>query len=159
MKTCKECKVEKDIQEFPWKNKAKGIRVGRCNICHNKWYKAYFSKTDNKKKQIERVNSVNKKQIEKAREYVYEYLVKNPCVDCGEKNPIVLEFDHRETLEKAFSICSALSSHSYVSMELLVSEIEKCDIRCANCHRIKTAKQQNYWKFRLLTDGADSSIL
>jgi len=36
MKTCIECKIEKNIEEFPWRNKTKNMRVGRCNLCHNK---------------------------------------------------------------------------------------------------------------------------
>ena len=155
MKTCIECKIEKDIEQFPWRNKKKNMRVGRCNVCHNKWYREYFSKPDNRKKQIKRVEHINKRQIEEARKYVLDFLNRNPCVDCGEKNPIVLEFDHRKGVEKVFIISSALSTKSYITLDLVKTEIEKCDIRCANCHRIKTAKEYGFWKLKMLESSND----
>lgn len=150
MKTCIDCKIEKNIEEFPWRNKTKNMRVGRCNVCHNKWYREYFSKPDNRKKQIKRVNHINKKQIEEARRYVFNFLIKNPCIDCGEKNPIVLEFDHKNSADKSFIISSALCSKSYITVELVKNEIDKCNVRCANCHRIKTAKESKFWKLKML---------
>jgi len=68
-----------------------------------------------------------------AKQFVYEYLLKHPCVDCGERDPIVLEFDHRPDTEKSFSI-SDITSYNF-SMARIIAEIEKCDVRCANCHR------------------------
>lgn len=150
MKTCLDCKIDYEIEEFPWKNKTKGIRVGRCKTCHNKWYKEYFSKPNNKKKHIQKVNSVNKRQLEENRKRVYDYLNIHPCIDCGETNPIVLEFDHRNPKEKSFGICGTLMTKSYVSWEMILQEIEKCDIRCANCHRIKTANDYGFWKVKLV---------
>jgi hypothetical protein len=148
MKTCMDCKIEYEIEEFPWKNKTKGWRSPRCKKCYNLWYKQYFSREDNRKKQVERVTKVNKKMIEEARIYIFEYLKQNPCIDCGESNPIVLEFDHKDPKDKSFIVSSAITRTSYVNLEIVKNEINKCEIRCANCHRIKTAKQQNYWKYR-----------
>ncbi len=54
------------------------------------------------------------------------------CVDCGEKDVRVLDFDHvRGT--KEFSISKGLRDR--VSNVRLVQEIKKCEVRCANCHR------------------------
>lgn len=67
---------------------------------------------------------------------LFEFLSNKSCVDCGEKDPVVLEFDHRDFKGKFKSISSMLSGHySWRSVE---NEINKCDIRCANCHRKKT---------------------
>jgi hypothetical protein len=79
----------------------------------------------------------------KIRAKVFEFLFKNPCVDCGEKDPIVLEFDHRNTKNKFKIIGKMLSGH--YSWESVHSEIKKCEIRCANCHRRKTYIQQKSW--------------
>jgi hypothetical protein len=75
------------------------------------------------------------------REYVAAYLAKYPCVDCGETDPVVLEFDHRADAVKRFNIGSALQRR--FSLKTVIAEIEKCDVRCANCHRRKTRKE---WK-------------
>ena len=72
------------------------------------------------------------------------YLATHPCIDCGESDPIVLEFDHRNPSEKKDEISHMVSTAAPLSS--LEAEIEKCDVRCANCHRRKTAKQQNWNK-------------
>ena len=63
-----------------------------------------------------------------------------PCADCGGVfPPHVMDFDHRDPAQKSFSLAagkSLLKNH-----ELLVAEVAKCEIVCANCHRIRTARQ------------------
>jgi L-lysine 2,3-aminomutase len=63
-----------------------------------------------------------------------EIFRQRPCVDCGESDPLVLEFDHLE--EKSFNIAKGLRSHSW---EAILDEIGKCEVVCANCHRRRTA--------------------
>lgn len=80
----------------------------------------------------------------KNRQKALEYLECHPCVDCGEKNPIVLDFDHVRG-KKLFNVGRAISG-SHRSWKAIMSEIEKCDVRCANCHRIRTATQFNWYE-------------
>jgi hypothetical protein len=63
-------------------------------------------------------------------DYIDNYLNTHSCVDCNEDDPIVLEFDHVRG-KKINNIGRAMRS---MGMERLIEEIEKCDIRCANCH-------------------------
>ena len=60
--------------------------------------------------------------------FLYEYLLSHPCVDCGENDPIVLEFDHVSPRESRASFAS-------MSLPKLRTEIVKCQVRCANCHK------------------------
>ena len=76
---------------------------------------------------------------------VLEYLEGHPCIDCGNSNPIVLEFDHRIPSEKSFAVGRAVNG-SHRSWKLIKSEIDKCDVRCANCHKIRTCEQQDWFK-------------
>lgn len=74
---------------------------------------------------------------------LFDLLSKKSCVDCGESDPVVLDFDHKNPKEKLRPVSKLLSGHwSWKSVE---SEIEKCEIRCANCHRRKTYVQQGGW--------------
>lgn len=58
------------------------------------------------------------------------------CVDCGNKNLTVLQFDHvRETKTRV------VSKMVQGSFETLEKEIAKCEVRCANCHMIVTQKR------------------
>ena len=59
------------------------------------------------------------------------------CLDCGERDMIVLEFDHRDPTTKSFSISDRGQT---VSLKRLHAELEKCDVVCANDHRRRTAK-------------------
>lgn len=73
---------------------------------------------------------------------VWRYLLSHPCVDCGEDDPVVLEFDHVRGVKKravAAMVC-------YASKKTLLDEIEKCEVRCANCHRRKTAVARGWFR-------------
>jgi hypothetical protein len=74
--------------------------------------------------------------------HVLEHFKNNPCVDCGETDPLVLEFDHRDRAEKEFTI-GAYNDNRF-GVDRLKKEILKCDVRCANCHRRRTAVQMNW---------------
>lgn len=56
------------------------------------------------------------------------------CVDCGVNNHIVLDFDHLH--DKKYNISRMI--HDGFSWKAIKKEIEKCEVVCANCHRIRT---------------------
>lgn len=70
------------------------------------------------------------------------YLCNHPCVDCGESDPVVLEFDHVRGV-KDTNVANLISGAG--RMQRLMDEIAKCDVRCANCHRRKTHRL-NEWR-------------
>lgn len=55
------------------------------------------------------------------------------CVQCGEDDPVVLDFHHRDPTQKRFQLTGSLCYSR--SRESLLKEIAKCDVLCANCHR------------------------
>lgn len=73
---------------------------------------------------------------------VWKYLHEHPCVDCGESDPVVLEFDHVRGI-KEDNVGSLMRKTT--SWPRILSEIQKCDVRCANCHRRKTARERGYY--------------
>jgi hypothetical protein len=79
----------------------------------------------------------------KNHEKMWDYLTTKSCHDCGIKDPRVLEFDHLPEYEKRFDIARAIAG-STRSWKLILEEIEKCDVICANCHRIRTMIRGNY---------------
>ena len=89
----------------------------------------------NKEKIIARSSARNRRQKQKNKEFVDRVKRMNGCLDCGESNPVVLDFDHvRGDKSKAISdmVCN------YYSIKTIKEEIRKCEVRCANCHRKKT---------------------
>lgn len=65
-----------------------------------------------------------------------------PCADCDVLYPpYVMDFDHKDPLEKSFNISRATRTHS---IPKLLEEIAKCEVVCSNCHRIRTFKSGIY---------------
>lgn len=80
-----------------------------------------------------------KQIVELLRQYV-ERLKSAPCTDCKKKfPPISMDFDHRDPSTKSFSISELIVTAP--SFEILRAEIDKCDLVCANCHRVRTRQQ------------------
>jgi hypothetical protein len=74
------------------------------------------------------------------RGHVLDHLRHHPCVDCGEADPVVLEFDHLG--EKTASI-SGLISHT-ATRKAVEAEIARCEVVCTNCHRRRTATRAGW---------------
>src|SRR5205085_8706782 len=84
---------------------------------------------------------------------VLQFLANAACVDCGEQDLLVLQFDH---------IHSKLDHVSWLvgsgcSPVRLQQELVKCKVRCANCHRRKTAQAQNWYRARQRTSWAEAN--
>jgi hypothetical protein len=136
-KCCSGCKQQKSISEF--NKKGKNRLQSLCKPCNSAYCKAHYKK--NPHVTFAR-NKRRKAQIKPAiRKKIREHL-SNGCIDCGEKDLIVLEFDH--VADKKYSIGYML--RSTFSVEAVEKEIAKCVVRCANCHRRKTAKDFNWWR-------------
>ncbi len=76
---------------------------------------------------------------ERAHKYVTDWLATHPCVDCGESDPIVLDFDHVKPILKGR--VSTLR-HKASSLKTLQKEIDQCEVRCCNCHRRVTVARR-----------------
>ena len=62
-----------------------------------------------------------------------------PCVDCGHKYPAcVMDFDHVRG-KKLFQISQAIN----VPWDKLLKEMQKCELVCANCHRIREQNKRD----------------
>jgi hypothetical protein len=96
-----------------------------------------------RKRERHRINRGNYRQ--RARDFIASYLSAHPCVDCGETDPTVLTFDHVRG-EKSNDIANMVSVGR--SLESIMAEIDKTEVRCFNCHAIRTHEQQqsNRWK-------------
>lgn len=140
-KICIKCKVEKEDIKFHFKNKKLQTRNGTCKICSSKYKKKHYR--NNRKKYIEKAQERNTIIREENRQKIFNFLSSKHCADCSESNILVLEFDHKDPEKKNFNVTSCLDS----SWKTILKEIIKCDIRCSNCHSIKTHEQFNTHRF------------
>lgn len=128
MKTCRKCKTDQPLNNF-LVVKSTGKPTSRCDACRRE------AQRDNYKRARPHIKA-----------WIYDYLSSNPCIDCGEADPLRLEFDHRS--DKHFNIGKSFIGKAK-GIETVQSEIAKCDVRCANCHRVKTHQEKNTWKYQL----------
>lgn len=139
MKRCTRCKQVKNISEFNFKYKSRGIRQGHCRQCASLLIRKHYE--THKDYYLRKARIRTKHLRTEIRDYVWSYLKTHHCVDCGESDPIVLEFDHIG--EKTDDISNMIK---YTTVKRVREEITHCDVRCANCHRKITAKRRGWDK-------------
>ena len=144
-KRCCTCKQDLAVSEFNLRAAAVDGLQWRCHACGRVWYE------QNRESHIKAVRRRNDRARVELWLLLAEYLDAHPCVDCGERDLRCLEFDHRDPSEKHAQIALLVSNSR--SWTVVLREIEKCDVRCANCHRRRTARQVNSWRHRVFFDG------
>ena len=100
------------------------------NATKIKYRKQYYLNNSYKWKQYKRTARTNLRKI------VLDAKDK-PCTDCHKTYPsYVMDFDHVRG-KKRFDICRAYHT-SLSGPNVLIDEINKCEVVCSNCHRIRT---------------------
>jgi hypothetical protein len=139
-KRCPNCGVTKPWSAFSSQHLREFRPSSYCRKCQRAYCKAHYRR--NRDLHNSGRYQRAKRERRQKREYIWRYLDNHPCVDCGEADIVVLEFDH-VTGTKDGEISTLVASNA--SYERLVRELAKCVVRCANCHRRKTATQFS-WK-------------
>lgn len=147
MKVCTRCpeKGEQPLTNFGRDTRSGDGHRSECRACRSAEAAIYYASLlpEEKLERSRRTNAL--KNIR--RQWILDYLVTHPCVDCGEDDPVVLDFDHVRDI-KSVEISTLV--HSQASLERLENEVKKCDVRCANCHRRKTATERGSYRLRLV---------
>lgn len=139
LRRCSRCGELKSIDEFPIKSKATGLRRTWCRPCCRAYGKEHYGR--NRPVYLAKAQRRRRTEIPRVQRLIDEHLRTHPCVDCGESDRVLLDFDHRDRSLKR-GIVSRLARGATASTVL--AEIEKCDVRCGNCHRRRTATQLNW---------------
>lgn len=134
-KTCAKCQEAKPIEQF-----SKG-RPGKfhsyCKTCMATYERERYANGDKARK--ERNKAV---AVQKCQDIVWDALDVG-CIDCGETDKVVLQFDHRDPSMKTANVADLISTGRPGRVK---QEIEQCDVRCANCHVRRTAEQFGSWR-------------
>lgn len=141
-KLCGKCKLVKEVHFFNKRKNGRNPFCAECSRIHSRMY--YASNKEKHKKETRKRTRV---AIFKKRERIAQIL-KSGCVDCGIKNILVLEFDHLIPSEKETEVSKMISLNR--SWKRIEAEISKCVIRCSNCHRVRTAKDQKSWRLKYI---------
>ena len=104
----------------------------------HEYHKRYY--LDNAEKYKKKAKRWNKSQRKWAREFISRVKSFSQCIDCGQSDIRVLDFDHVHG--KKVANVSDMVNGSY-SIGAIKKEIRKCEVRCSNCHRIKTIERRD----------------
>lgn len=144
LRPCSKCGVTKPAEEFAFRYRSTGERQWACRNCNAAYKRAWYGR--NRVRHMAKVALNHVRTADANRLKLWEYLVGHSCVDCGETDPVVLEFDHLRDKQK--NISEMVSGGT--SWKSILAEIEKCEVRCANCHRRRTLRVGGSYR---LTNG------
>lgn len=138
-RTCSVCGRSQPASEFALKNAATGLRATKCRACQRAYARQHYQ--ENRPAYLEKARRRRSAQRDRFAASLRLYFGTHPCIDCGEADPTVLDFDHRDRETKVATVNKLIRSEDWNG---LLAEIAKCDVRCANCHRRRTARQFNW---------------
>jgi hypothetical protein len=142
-RTCPSCGVTRSAADFP-------DRGTRCLDCRRAAGRAHYRA--NREYCLAKARRRTERVVQETRAWLLTYSREHPCVDCGNEDVRVLEFDHRDGATKLSAI--AILAGQGFGLTRVKAEIEQCDVRCANCHRIRTHLQRGWWGKDIVADPA-----
>lgn len=149
MKLCSNCNEQKQEEAFNKKEASKDGLQPHCRECSQTRSRKYYS--DNREHHQKNVRVNTERYVERNRRWVWGILLSSSCKDCGDSDPMILEFDHLG--DKVAGISSLIQLPS--SLENLQKEINKCDIVCANCHRRRTYSRNHSYRWLYMNELTD----
>ena len=132
---CYRCGEIKQADEFAWRCKARGQRDSFCRPFRSAYGKEHY--LANRQRYIDQAAEVKRKLRLERTTFLLGYFATHPCIECGEPDPVVFEFDHLR--DKSFDIGQELLHRNW---QAILDEIAKCEGVCANCHRRRTARRR-----------------
>ena len=140
-KRCSRCGETKPLTEFNKKTPTRPQPY--CRTCNSAYLKAHYAA--NVEYYVAKARRTKRRMKRNVLARLEEYFADHPCVDCGETDSVVLQFDHvRGTKIMEVSRMWA-RGRSWAAIE---AEIAKCDVRSANCHIRRTAEVRGWYAYR-----------
>ena len=138
MKVCSKCKCSLPVDSFGRHARSKDGLQAWCKSC-KKTYDAELFQTSEKRRLSRTANAEKMRAAWRLK--MIDYLSTHPCIDCGEPDIVVLEFDHVCGEKK-----TTVSTMYNLTWERTLDEIAKCEVVCANCHRRRTQKRGGHYR-------------
>lgn len=134
---CGRCGKRKPLSDYAWRRKALGQRDNYCRPCRAEYKREHYAA--HRDRYVTQAVRRKRELIVERTTQLIAFLRQQPCLDCGESDPLVLEFDHIGN--KRFDISQGLRDRNWQSV---LDEISTCDVVCANCHRRRTAQRGGF---------------
>ncbi|GAA1938911.1 hypothetical protein GCM10009775_33800 [Microbacterium aoyamense] len=145
MKTCGTCRQSKPFTDFNRKASRPDGLQEVCRECNREASRRYYER--NREEHVRTIVARTAEQRRASKDFLAAYLREHPCVDCGNADIRVLDFDHRPGTEKRLDVMRMVKDG--YSLAKVEAEIAKCDVRCRNCHAIATlTRAGDNWRSR-----------
>jgi hypothetical protein len=133
-KVCGRCEVELPLGDFNFRDRARTKLQSYCRECSNAAWRTWYGVPENRAHHLAVLRRRRSLRIARHRALVRE-LKSKPCADCGGRfPPEVMDFDHLRDKE---DLISKLVYQT--GTQRLLAELDKCEVVCANCHRLRTS--------------------
>lgn len=172
-KVCSSCKKTKPLTSFNRKRSNRGIKGNAqpyCQPCQREKQRTYYRKNTNA--QLQRMYKNRRRRKTEIHAFLADYFAKNTCVDCAKKKLRIkkllkgkvpnstitqvikimdsdirtLTFDHLHSRgAKEYTIADMI--RDIQPLHKIKKEIQKCVVRCHNCHNTITVKRAKNWRY------------
>lgn len=150
LKWCGVCGQDLPLTDFA--KRGGESRCWKCKHCQREYSRDHYRR--NRAAYLARVRVRHRTFLTENMALVVAYLSTHPCVDCGEDNPVVLQFDHVRGV-KTRNLARMVREGA--RRDRIQLEISKCDVRCVNCHFRRHARTRDTRKYRTL-EGLASNL-
>ncbi len=146
---CRVCDSALPLTDFPFRSVAANTHHWICLGCQRSWANLWYRRRiGHAARPMRTRRSAMRAELANT---VFVYLSAHPCADCGEADPLVLDFDHAG--HKRANVSDLVISRA--SITAVMAEIGKCEVRCVNCHRRKTARAGGWYRTRAMSEPCD----
>jgi hypothetical protein len=137
-RTCQKCGEAKPLSDFP---KTRKWHYKRCKNCLNAYNRAFRASREGRYAYPDKEREYRRQRRTHAMEFMRAQKEGRACKDCGGVfHHSAMDFDHLSD-DKVDDVAKLAAAR--VSDETILAEIAKCDLVCANCHRIRTWKRSH----------------
>src|SRR5436305_10970790 len=106
---CARCGAFKPASAFAWRRRALGQLDTHCRPCRAAYKREHH--LANRERYIAGAKRRRETVVRERMRFLIEFFGEHPCSDCGETDPIVLEFDH--LANKEFDVSAGLRTHKW----------------------------------------------
>lgn len=113
-----------------------------CKYCNKRFPSSFFGVAKTTATKVYRRQKCRKCYYETKKKlrgtrysWLENYKKSSSCLKCGNGDFRVLDFHHKEKHLKTFTLANAVADG--MNIDKIKTEISKCVILCANCHRIE----------------------
>ncbi len=136
MRRCSRCRRCLPIEQFPLRRKGGDARYSHCRDCKAAYQREWYARNGERHRAVTAANRAAQREKNKD---IVRAAKNRPCADCGLRfPPYVMDFDH----VRGKKVENIALLKTYASSSALVAEIAKCDVVCANCHRVRTHERR-----------------